>query len=220
LIKSVGVGASRLAKLGAETKAANKMLKFFKSSKELLVKVWEKYPDATAAIERVSEAVERAGAAGTRIGTRALYWLGTVDRMSDKGAVMIIGFIQRLDVAMADRWMARWVALPSGARAVAGGFDAAAAKFGEEAQVAESLHHWLVTTADVEDAAAASRLANRASQADLEAIAARLQRDIDDTRYPARAQGQVGSLEADPTTVPMTPDSAEGFASILAKVCP
>lgn len=187
-------------------------------SRAFIDELWTMYPNAAALVRRAA-AIARTSA---ELAAEALKWLTIVDRMSEAAALRFVAFFEQKG-ARATAWMARWIEsgrIPNGKRAVKDAFEATE----RAGEASESVHHLLVSTAsrNVDGQANLARQLEEkyASQRErLDAIAARLAKDVGDTRYAEDVVGETGKFLADAKVPVFSEDGAEGLASVVRAEC-
>ncbi len=184
-------------------------LKWIKGLGSVIDELWAKYPNAGKLLQRAGQVA----AASRDLAGRAIYWLTIVDRMTDDAALRFIRFFEKT-AEHSEAWLAKWLALKNGKRAVKDTFEATE-KAGE---MSDGAHDALVLAGDVDVPGAgpttgklyADKYADR-----LESSLARVKRSIDDTQYPDEAIGRAVRALARSDIAALSDDAVEGAVKFM-----
>jgi hypothetical protein len=227
VLRTLGYWLKVLARVGALAKDG---FRFLLRTADDWVRLWDKYDNAAHVVQRISELAndaaliaQRGAAAVTQLSERVLYYLGTIDRLTDAAADRILLFFRNRSQQVAERWMDRWLGLTNGKRAIKDAFEA----YDKTGEAADGVHHVLVLVADLDPPAAGTNyakiLADRYRTAPggdrVQSALARLKRDADDVRFSDETITLTARELSHPKAPAFSDDAVEGTAMGIAREC-
>jgi hypothetical protein len=137
--------------------------------------------------------------------------------MTDEAAIRFITFFEKKTAEIGEQWMARWIALRNGKRAVKDVFEV----YDRSGEAAEGVHHALVVASDLNlpgrdhTAPFVHKYASVGSGDGVEDALTPLVRSFEDSRYPDEVLGRTIRVHGLSQQGALGPEALEGSARFL-----